>query len=118
MRISDWSSDVCSSDLHQATVALVQRCERNGLVAKRRIRSDARYVEIRPTPRARALVRRVARSPAEALEGMDEVFRAASAAGEAGGARPTLTDGERARGTAGRCSSGSFRAETPTPCTA
>ena len=26
---------------HQATVALVQRCERNGLVAKRRSRSDA-----------------------------------------------------------------------------
>src|SRR3546814_8221007 len=72
---------------HQATVALVQRCERNGLVAKRRSRSDARYVEIRPTPRARALVRRVARCHAGALAGMDEVFRAASAAGDAIGGR-------------------------------
>src|SRR3546814_10525038 len=36
---------------HQATVALVQRCERNGLVAKRRSRSDARYVENRKSTR-------------------------------------------------------------------
>src|SRR3546814_11892232 len=34
---------------HQATVALVQRCERNALVAKRSSRSDARYVETRST---------------------------------------------------------------------
>lgn len=84
---------------HQATVALVQRCERNGLVAKRRSRSDARRVEIRPTPRARTLVRRVARSHAEALAGMDDVFRAASAAGEAVGVRsPAQGRGKRARG--------------------
>lgn len=66
---------------HQGTVALVQRCERNGLVTKRRGRTDARCVEIHLTAKARGLVRRVARSHAEALAQMDEVFRAASAAG-------------------------------------
>ncbi|HVI59157.1 MAG TPA: MarR family winged helix-turn-helix transcriptional regulator [Luteimonas sp.] len=66
---------------HQGTAALVQRCERNGLVGKRRSRSDARCVEIRPTPRARALVARIAGCHAQALAQMDEVFRAASAAG-------------------------------------
>lgn len=80
---------------HQATVALVQRCERNGLVAKQRSRSDARCVEIRPTPRARALVRRVARCHAEALAGMDDVFRAASAAGDAVGAQARARGGGR-----------------------
>jgi DNA-binding MarR family transcriptional regulator len=66
---------------HQGTVALVQRCERNGLVSKRRNRSDARCVEIHLTPRARGLVQRIAKSHAEALAQMDPVFRAASAAG-------------------------------------
>lgn len=72
---------------HQGTVALVQRCVRNGLVAKRRSGSDARCVEIRPTPRARTLVRRIAKCHAEALAQMDTVFRAASAAGESVGRR-------------------------------
>ena len=72
---------------HQGTVALVQRCERNGLVGKRRSRRDARCVEIRSTPRARALVRRIAKCHAEALALMDMVFRAASAAGASVGGR-------------------------------
>jgi DNA-binding MarR family transcriptional regulator len=72
---------------HQGTVALVQRCERNGLGGKRRSRRDARCVEIRPTPRARALVRRIAKCHAEALAQMDTVFRAASAAGDSIGRR-------------------------------
>ena len=66
---------------HQGTVALVQRCERNGLVSKRRSRTDARCVEIRLTPRARGLVQRIAKCHAEALATMDSVFQAASAAG-------------------------------------
>ena len=70
---------------HQGTAALVQRCERNGLVVKRRGRSDARCVEIRLTPRARGLVRRIARCHAQALAQMDVVFRAASSAGDSVG---------------------------------
>jgi DNA-binding MarR family transcriptional regulator len=72
---------------HQGTAALVQRCERNGLVAKRRGSSDARCVEIRLTPRALGLVRRIAKCHAEALAQMDVVFRAASAAGDSVGRR-------------------------------
>ena len=45
---------------HQGTVALVQRCERNRLVAKRRSRIDARRVEIRATSRGRALASSIA----------------------------------------------------------
>ena len=66
---------------HQGTVALVQRCERNGLVNKRRSSDDGRCVQIRLTPRARGLVQRIAKCHAEALAQMDGVFRAASAAG-------------------------------------
>lgn len=66
---------------HQGTVALVQRCERNGLVSKQRSHRDARCVEIRLTSRARGLVQRIAQCHAEALAQMDEVFQAASAAG-------------------------------------
>jgi DNA-binding MarR family transcriptional regulator len=72
---------------HQGTVALVQRCERNGLVSKRRSRTDARCVEIRLTPRARELVQRIAKRHAEALAQMDLVFSAASAAGARVGRR-------------------------------
>ena len=72
---------------HQGTVALVQRCELNGLVSKRRSRTDARCVEIRLTPRARGLVQRIAKSHAEALATMDGVFQAASAAGAKVGSR-------------------------------
>lgn len=74
---------------HQGTVALVQRCERNGLVSKRRSRTDARCVEIRLTDQARGLVERIATCHAEALAQMDEVFRAASTAGASVG-RPVL----------------------------
>src|SRR5690606_41932528 len=52
---------------HQGTAALVKRCERNGLVSKRRSRRDARCVEIHLTPKARDLVRRIARCPAQAM---------------------------------------------------
>ena len=72
---------------HQGTVALVQRCERNGLVSKRRSSRDARCVEIRLTPRARGLVQRIAKCHAEALAQMEEVFQAASAAGAKVGRR-------------------------------
>lgn len=64
---------------HQGTAALVQRCERRGLVSKRRSRRDARCVEIRPTPRARTLVARIARQHVRALAHLDGVFAAASA---------------------------------------
>ena len=74
---------------HQGTVALVQRCERNGLVSKRRSSRDARCVEIRLTPRARGLVQRIAKCHAEALATMDGVFQAASAAGAKVGGRTT-----------------------------
>ncbi|GAA3926633.1 MarR family winged helix-turn-helix transcriptional regulator [Luteimonas lutimaris] len=73
---------------HQGTVALVKRCERNGLVSKRRSRRDARCVEIHLTPRARGLVRRIARCHAQALSQMGEVFRAATAAGASLGGTP------------------------------
>jgi len=66
---------------HQGTVALVQRCERNGLVAKRRSGRDARCVEVHLTARGRKLVQAIARSHAAALVTMDSVFRAATAAG-------------------------------------
>lgn len=72
---------------HQGTVALVQRCERNGLVGKQRSRRDARCVEIRLTVRGRGLVQRIAKCHAEALAGMGQVFRAASAAGASVGSR-------------------------------
>ncbi len=74
---------------HQGTVALVQRCERNGLVSKQRSRTDARCVEIRLTPRGRGLVQRIAKCHAEALAQMDLVFSAASAAGAKVGRRAT-----------------------------
>lgn len=64
---------------HQGTAALVQRCERKGLVGKRRSRRDARCVEIRPTPRARALVARIAKRHVQVLAHLDQVFSAASA---------------------------------------
>ena len=66
---------------HQGTVALVKRCERNGLVRKRRSRRDARCVEIHLTPKARGLVRRIARCHAQALSQLGDVFLAATAAG-------------------------------------
>jgi len=73
---------------HQGTAALVKRCERNGLVSKRRSRRDARCVEIHLTPKARDLVRRIARCHAQALSQMGEVFRAATAAGASLGSAP------------------------------
>lgn len=64
---------------HQGTAALVQRCERKRLVSKRRSRRDARCMEIRPTPHARALVARIAKRHVQALTHLDQVFGAASA---------------------------------------
>ena len=59
---------------HQGTVALVQRCVRNGLVEKRRSSADARYVEIHLTPRARKLVERIASRHVSELQRIGEVF--------------------------------------------
>ena len=52
-------------------------------------RPDPDSVEIRLTPRGRGLVQRIAKSHAEALATMDDVFQAASAAGAKVGGRTT-----------------------------
>src|SRR3546814_10033554 len=39
MRISDWSSDVCSSDLHVGVVVLAAEARRGDVVAERRARA-------------------------------------------------------------------------------
>jgi DNA-binding MarR family transcriptional regulator len=62
---------------HQSTVAVVKRCQLNGLVRKRRSHDDARCVEIHLTPRARRLVERVAALHIDELERLGEVFRVA-----------------------------------------
>jgi DNA-binding MarR family transcriptional regulator len=64
---------------HQAAVAVVKRCEVNGLVRKRRSPDDARCVEIHLTPRARRLVERVAVLHIDQLERLGEVFHVAHA---------------------------------------
>lgn len=65
---------------HQGTVALVKRCESNGLVTKRRSTIDARQVEIHLTPQARALVKRIASRHLRELKRLDELFRVVDAA--------------------------------------
>lgn len=52
---------------HQSTVALVQRCLRLGLVTKRRSKTDARCMEIHPTPRGVRLAARVAASHSDEI---------------------------------------------------
>src|SRR3546814_15328761 len=59
MRISDWSSDVCSSDLH-AVAAVLARCMRIGLEAV-----DQVFLAVQPAPglgpaEEEALIRRQA----------------------------------------------------------
>ena len=63
---------------HQGTVALVKRCEVRGLVRKRRSIRDARCVEIRLTPRGRALVERIAKRHVRELHRLDDVIRMAN----------------------------------------
>ncbi|MDR3454849.1 MAG: MarR family transcriptional regulator [Rhodoferax sp.] len=65
---------------HQGTVALVKRCEANGLVTKRRSTTDARQVEIHLTPQAHALVKRIASRHLRELKRLDELFRGVDAA--------------------------------------
>lgn len=60
---------------HQGAVALVQRCERAGLVRKRRSASDARRVEIHLTAAARRLVERIASKHVGELKRLGEAFR-------------------------------------------
>jgi DNA-binding MarR family transcriptional regulator len=60
---------------HQGTVALVKRCESNGLVIKRRSTVDGRCVEIHLTSRARKLVERIAFRHLDELERLAEVLR-------------------------------------------
>jgi DNA-binding MarR family transcriptional regulator len=64
---------------HQGTVALVQRCERNGWVAKQRHPGDGRSVQVRLTPAGRALVGRIARRHRGELDRLAGVLRAARA---------------------------------------
>lgn len=64
---------------HQATVAVVKRCELNGLIGKRRSPEDARCVEIHLTARARRLVERVAALHIDQLDRLGEVFHVARA---------------------------------------
>jgi DNA-binding MarR family transcriptional regulator len=60
---------------HQGTVALVKRCESNGLVTKRRSAVDGRRVEIHLTSRARKLVERIAFRHLDELDRLAEVLR-------------------------------------------
>ena len=101
---------------HQGTVALVQRCESNGLVSKRRSGRDARCVEVHLTRRARALVQRIARSHAAALVKMDPVFRAATAAGAKGQAPGIARASEIGQEKVRACTNAIFRAETGWCC--
>jgi DNA-binding MarR family transcriptional regulator len=75
---------------HQGTVALVQRCEANGLVTKNRSALDARRVEIHLTARARKLVERIASRHRDELARLAEVFRGA-------GLSDALRPGRKAR---------------------
>lgn len=59
------------------TVALVQRCQAKGLVAKQRSRTDARQVEIHLTPEGRRLLRCVAARHKDELRRLRQTFRIA-----------------------------------------
>lgn len=74
---------------HQGTVALVQRCESNGFVTKRRSALDARKVEIHLTPRARKLVERIASRHLDELERLARIFRVADVS-SAVGSKPAV----------------------------
>jgi DNA-binding MarR family transcriptional regulator len=69
---------------HQGTVALVKRCESNGLLTKRRSTVDGRRVEIHLTARARRLVERIASRHLDEVERLAEVFRGGRVADVAG----------------------------------
>ncbi len=72
--IGELAARLCAS--HQGTVALVKRCERNGLITKRRSLADARRVEIHLTAKARALLERVAGVHKNELRRLGGVLRA------------------------------------------
>jgi DNA-binding MarR family transcriptional regulator len=59
---------------HQATVALVKRCQARGLVKKRKHEVDRRCVEIHLTPAARKLVTRVATQNRGELARLRDIF--------------------------------------------
>jgi len=63
---------------HQATAALVQRCEVLDLLHKRRSRQDARRVELRLTPRGRFLLERLATRHLRELKRLDAVIHSAA----------------------------------------
>jgi DNA-binding MarR family transcriptional regulator len=60
---------------HHNTVLLVQRCEANGLVSKKRNADDARLVEVHLTARGRKLLERIASQHKSELRTLDNVFR-------------------------------------------
>ena len=97
---------------HQGTVALVQRCERNGLVSKRRSRTDARCVEIRLTPRARGLVQRIAKCHAEALATDGRGVPGRQRRGREGRTQHATPQGKHGRTRVGPCTSAIFPAAT------
>ena len=66
---------------HQGTVALVQRCERNGWVSKKRSPEDARCVRVSLKAVGRAKVERIAALHRDELDRLAEVLSAARAAG-------------------------------------
>lgn len=61
---------------HQAAVALVKRCERRGLVRKRRRRDDERRVDVQLAPGTRRLVERLATAHLHQLDGLEDALRA------------------------------------------
>ncbi|MGH8122900.1 MAG: MarR family winged helix-turn-helix transcriptional regulator [Rudaea sp.] len=64
---------------HQGTVALVKRCERNGLITKQRNLADGRRVEIHLTAKARALLERVASVHRNELKRLADALSATNA---------------------------------------
>ncbi len=60
---------------HHGTVSLVQRCEANGLVTKRRNPDDARLVEVHLTSKGQKLLNRIASQHKDELGALRDVFR-------------------------------------------
>jgi DNA-binding MarR family transcriptional regulator len=59
---------------HHGTVALVSRCEKIGLVARRAGRSDGRQVEVHLTQKGNRLVDRLARQHRDELVRLEGIF--------------------------------------------
>lgn len=59
---------------HHSAVGLVDRCERSGLVRRRRDSSNRRRVLVHTTPRGGALLRRLATAHFETIERLGKAF--------------------------------------------